>query len=457
MVPVAYTANTPSNTVSVIDMRDNTIFATVYDVNSPTSLAISPDGQWLYATNGESNNVTYVKMAGYRVMGTIPVGNAPYGIAMAPDGGTAYVTNYLDNTVSIINVTNKKVNGTINVGRGPYGIKTNPVNGEAYVVNSDDGTISVIRDKGVVATIPAGDHAAKGLAVTPDGSRLLVVNKNSNTVSVISTTTYKVINTANTGLDPSGIAISPDGWYAFITNPGSRNISDLQISDNTMRVSFSLDNASPIAFNPDGKMVYVITTPEGHIKAMDSATGEVKTTIDVRATDLEVTMVSSSMLVDTTPPETSLNLYGEVDADGAYLGEVLCNITAIDYPSGMGQKNTEYSFDGIRWVPYEDNFTLAPPGRIIVYYRSMDKAGNEEWPKSKVIYIVAKAAAPSASPTPTPTPTILPANASIWTGPSAPAQEASPQASGTPKPTGGFEFILAAIGVLGARYLKRKI
>jgi YVTN family beta-propeller protein len=458
MVPVAYTANTPSNTVSVIDMRDNTIFATVYDVNSPTGLAISPDGQWLYVTNGEINNVTYINMSRYRITGTIPVGNTPYGIAMTPGGGTAYVTNYLDNTVSIINITNKKVNGTINVGKGPFGIKINPVNGEAYVVNSEDGTISVIRDKSVVATILAGDHATKGIAVTPDGSRLLVANKNSNTLSVINTTTYQVINTVNTGLDPEGIAISPDGWYAFITNPGSRNISDLQISDNTIRVSFNLDNSSLIAFKPDGKMAYVIATPMGYIKVIDCATGEVKATIGVRTSDMEVAMVSSLMLVDTTPPETSLNLYGEKDANGAYIGEVICNITAVDYPSGTELKNSEYSFDGIRWVPYVENFTLSTPVRIIVYYRSIDKAGNQEWPKSKVIYIVANASEPGASPVQTPT--MLPANASIWTGPSAPTQGASPPASGTPKPTGGFEVVLAAICMLGTGYLivmKKKI
>jgi YVTN family beta-propeller protein len=451
MVPVAYTANTPSNTVSVIDMRDNTVFATVYDVNSPTSLAISPDGKWLYVTDGENNNVTYINMSSYRITGTIPVGNTPYGIAMTPDGGTAYVTNYLDNTVSIINIMNKKVNGTINVGKGPYGIKMNPVNGEAYVVNSEDGTISVIRDKSVVATIPAGDHTTKGLAVTPDGSRLLAVNQNSNTVSVINTTTYQVINTVNTGLNPIGIAISPDGWYAFITSPGSRNISDLQISDNTIRVSFNLDNSSMIGFRPDGKMTYVITTPRGNIKAMDSATGEVKATIDVRAADMEVAMISGSMLVDTTPPETSLNLYGEKDANGTYIGEVICNITAVDYPSGTEQKNSVYSFDGVRWVPYVDNFTLSTPVRIIVYYKSIDKAGNEEWPKSKVIYIVSKGS--TGTPGMSPTPTILPADASIWAGPPAPAEGASPRASGTLKPTGGFEVVLAAIGMLGAGYL----
>lgn len=451
MVPVAYTANMRSNTVSVIDMRDNTIFATVYDINSPTGLAISHDGKWLYVTNNENNNVTYINMSSYRATGTIPVGNMPYGIAMTPDGNTAYVTNYLDNTVSIINITNKKVDGTISVGNGPYGIKMNPVNGEAYVINSDEGTVSVIRDKSVVATIPAGDHTTKGLAVTPDGSRLLVVNKNSNTVSVINTTTYQVINTVNTGNSPTGIAISPDGWYAFISNPGSQNISDLQISDNTIRVSFNVNNSSGMAFKPDGKMIYIITAPTGNIKVMDSATGEVKAAINVNAVDMEVAMVSSSMLVDTTPPVTYLNLYGETDANESYIGEVTCNITVVDYPSGLGLENSEYSFDGVRWAPYEGNFTLSTPVDITVYYRSIDKAGNIEWPKAKVVSIVSREATPSTGPVPTPT--ILPANASIWTGPTAPTQGASPKASGMPKPTGGFEVVLVAIGMLGAGYL----
>jgi len=451
MVPVAYTANTALNTVSVIDMRDNSIFATVYEVNSPTGLAASPDGKWLYVTNGEIGKVSYINMSSYRVTGTIPVGNMPCGIAMSPDGGTAYVTNYLDNTVSVINTTDRKANGTINVGKGPYGIRVNPRNGEAYVVNSDDGSIAVIRDNSVVATILAGDNTAKGLAVTPDGSRLLVLDKDRNTVSVINTTTYQVVNAVNTGVGPSGIAISPDGWYAFITNPGSGNISDLQISDNTIRVSFSLDNGSVIGFRPDGRMIYVVTAPSGNIKAIDAVTGEVKATIGVRATDMEVALVSGAMLVDATPPETSLNLFGENNTDGSYIGKVLCNITAVDYPGGTELTNSEYSFDGMTWAPYTSNFTLRNPGRTIVHYRSADKFGNEEWPRSKVIYIVAEASGIS----PSPIPAISPANASIWTGPSATVPVSSPPASGTPKPTPGFEAIPAIMGMLGIGFFIR--
>ena len=75
---------------------------------------------------------------------------------------------------------------------------------------------------------------------------------------IINTTTNKAVNTVNTGKSPDGIAISPDGHYAFIANLDSQNISILQLSDNTIRVSLNAVDPSMIGFRPDGKMIYVV-------------------------------------------------------------------------------------------------------------------------------------------------------------------------------------------------------
>ena len=71
----------------------------------------------------------------------------------------------------------------------------------AYITNSGVppdffGTVSVIdtTSNTVTATIPVG-RAAKGVAVTPDGSTVYVANQNANTVSVIDTASNTVTAT----------------------------------------------------------------------------------------------------------------------------------------------------------------------------------------------------------------------------------------------------------------------
>jgi YVTN family beta-propeller protein len=441
MTPVAYTINPNDNTVRVIDLNKNTVFATVYDVLSPAELAVTPDGAWLFATDNMNDTVSIVNMTSYIVMGTIPVGKAPAGIAMAPDGKTAYVANEEDNTISIINITARKVKGTISAGKGPYGVAVNPVNGDVYVANVDDGTVSVIRADNVVATIPSGKNFAGALAVTPDGNRLLTLDTENQSVKTINTTTFKIVDTVKAGLAPGWIEISPDGWYAYIENRDSENISILQLSDNTIRVSFSARNITSMALKPDGKAIYYTTNPDTGINVMDSGTGVVKARIDINAMPVKTAMISSSRLVDTVPPVTTLNLVGINDSNGYFISQVTCNLTAVDYPSGTAIKNIQYSMDGITWAPYGGNFTLKDPRLISVYYRASDDAGNVEIVKaSRIIIVAAATAKPTVGPSLPPKPTALPPEEIFTATP--------PVVSEKPKPTGGSEILIAIIGML---------
>jgi YVTN family beta-propeller protein len=434
--------------VSIIDMNSNEVIATVYGFNLPMGIAVSPDYKWLYVTNSGSNSVTIINTTTYGSMGTIPVGKMPYGIAITPDGGTLYVVNNEDNTVSVINTVDRKVNYTVNVGNAPHGVRINPVNGDVYVANTNDNTVSVIRGREIAATIPVGKGPTNGMAVTPDGSRLLIANTNGNTVSIFNTTNNMVMKTLNVGSSPSGIAISSDGWYAYIANLDSQNISILQISDNTIRVSFNAKYPSAIAVRPDGKALYVVTMPDGKVTAMDSTTGETKATIDINAVDVGAMMVESSKLIDVTPPVTILKLYGINDTNGKFISEVTCNLTAVDYPSGTEITNIQYSLDGNTWLPYTGNITLKNPRSITLYYRASDKAGNVEIIKAKRITIVEAGATPTPSigPSLPPKPTALPPE-------EIPTVTKMPVACTTPKPTGGFEAILAAIGILSTAYI----
>ena len=55
--------------------------------------------------------------------------------------------------------------------------------------------------------------------MTPDGTRLLVTNAGSNTVTKINTTTNAVATLAvAVGKGPSSIAVSADSKYAYVTN-----------------------------------------------------------------------------------------------------------------------------------------------------------------------------------------------------------------------------------------------
>jgi YVTN family beta-propeller protein len=107
-----------------------------------------------------------------------------------------------------------------------------------YVSNRGDDTVSMIslETLRVVDTIRVGDQPAS-MALTPDGSRLYVVNYASHDVSVIDTLLHKVISTVGVGAssnEPSSVAISPDGRRAYVANSGSASISVIDTASNSV-------------------------------------------------------------------------------------------------------------------------------------------------------------------------------------------------------------------------------
>ena len=144
----------------------------------------------------------------------------PEGIAFSPDGKKAYVTS--GRYVSVIDTTTNTVTATVDVDNSPYEIVVNPSGTKVYVAGTkkgysagtDDGFVSAIdtSNNTVIATMDILGGSPTGLAVTPDGKKVYVVNSNvsdNNTLSVIDTSNDTISATVNIEVSPGGIAIIP--------------------------------------------------------------------------------------------------------------------------------------------------------------------------------------------------------------------------------------------------------
>ncbi len=120
----AYVTNFGSNnfapfgtTVSVVNLNTNSIIATVDLGIQPSGIAITPDGRLAYATNYNTlyavtgfndltpgqGTVNIIDTATNQVIPpTIAVDQSPSAVAISPNGQFAYVSNYISNTVNVI-------------------------------------------------------------------------------------------------------------------------------------------------------------------------------------------------------------------------------------------------------------------------------------------------------------------------------------------------------------------
>ena len=216
----AYVPNFSDTSVSVIDVATNTV--TTFDTpKGDWDLAVLPNGH-LYVVGDDF--VTVVDPANPSSQTFIPLDGLKGDITLSPDGKLAYVAVFDENRVAVINTETNMVIDSIPVGEFPQDMKTNPMNGTLYVGDDE------------VAVVPAGSTMAthidvpnsRGLAVSPDGTRLYVANIGFDSVSVIDTSTNTVVGEIPVpGSDdgPWRIAISPDGSRAYVLNFAGGTVS----------------------------------------------------------------------------------------------------------------------------------------------------------------------------------------------------------------------------------------
>lgn len=102
----------------------------------------------------------------------------------------------------------------------------------AYAYGDRDGTNDLVTmlntaTRGKLGSIPVGAGSPTlfggGMAMSPDGPRVYVVNGADQTISVISTLTSSVIATIGSGPKPTTIVVSADGSRLYVGN-GPENI-----------------------------------------------------------------------------------------------------------------------------------------------------------------------------------------------------------------------------------------
>jgi YVTN family beta-propeller protein len=155
-----------------------------------------------------------------------------------------------------------------------------------YGVNHAEGTVtslSLCPSLKVNKQITVRSHPLQ-LAVTPDGSTLLVTSYD-NAVNFIDTATDAVTFTLNTpGLYPSGIAISPDGTRAYVTNYFTNpSLLVIDIPNRKLLSTIPLATAFPrvVVLTPDGTQAWVNYYQGNTVTIVDTLTGLLSHTMNL--------------------------------------------------------------------------------------------------------------------------------------------------------------------------------
>ena len=187
--------------------------------------------EYAYVSNGKSNSVSVLDMRNYRLIATIPVGANPTGIAANPQKNEIYAVNTGGNSISVIDAEQNRVVGTIAVERAPFFIDVSADGKRAYVANSGSNSVSVIDliNRRVLRNIPVG--SGPGLArVSKDGTLVIVSERLGNSVSVIDTEKLAVRSSVPVCKQPTDVVILGDSSKAFVACSAADQVASVALS-----------------------------------------------------------------------------------------------------------------------------------------------------------------------------------------------------------------------------------
>jgi hypothetical protein len=246
--------------------------------------------QRLYATNEDHNRVEIFDLATSQFLSPISVGNSPTALAMTPDGNLLGVINRLDGTISVVNLVTMQGGATYplltaadtdKVGCGGVVLSISPASphrmlvdlqctadlydGKFHLINLDTGSLACT---GVVGCASNGTDIIFGnglaaMASSPDGTKIFLAG-NSGGGSALPVGLLDVAaNTLRTGFTSSGgdAAMNADA-DCFAANFA---IGDAQLNLRSMMAfelytdsnSYSTHNLTGEKLNASGSLFYV--------------------------------------------------------------------------------------------------------------------------------------------------------------------------------------------------------
>ena len=112
--------------------------------------------------------------------------------------------------------------------------------------------------------------AASSIAITPDGECLIVVNPDSNTVSLIDTATLTRRTELPVGVNPISVAVAPDGGLAYVANQGSDSLSLVDIGAGIVLDTVEVGNRpAGVAASPSGELLAVAESGDDQVRLLN--------------------------------------------------------------------------------------------------------------------------------------------------------------------------------------------
>ncbi|MGA7919256.1 MAG: YncE family protein [Candidatus Acidiferrales bacterium] len=230
-----YGAKTPGNSLSVIDLIEQKEIhrADLGPLGRPHGILFADSK--VYFTAELNKLIARYDPAANKVDWLLGVGqNRTHMLVRTKYLNEIFTSNVDSNTITAIEKSSdasgwKETN--IPVGKGPEGIDISPNDKEVWAANSGDGTVSVIdtSTSKVIHTFNVHTKHSNRLKFTNDGKLVLISDPATNELVIVDATARKLVKLINVGKGPGGILVAPQGDRAYVALAGDNGVAVIDL------------------------------------------------------------------------------------------------------------------------------------------------------------------------------------------------------------------------------------
>jgi YVTN family beta-propeller protein len=255
--------------------------------NLPTGSALTPDGRFLWAVDSGhgADDVKIVSIKTGKVMQTLALPGGYGGVAIAPDGRSAYVSGEPKSDANPPppgGPTKGDAGDVVHV----YAVDPNTghaVEGDPIALPATSG------GSGQLNSLPPVSLGwPEGLAVSPDGKKLVVALNQADQVAIVDLASRSA-QLAKVGRYPFGVAIAPGGTRAYVSNELDGTISVVDLAAATEVATIPVGGpGGDLEAHPEGMaldarhgLLYVAVANRDLVAQIDLASGLVRRLLSV--------------------------------------------------------------------------------------------------------------------------------------------------------------------------------
>jgi YVTN family beta-propeller protein len=160
------------------------------------------------------------------------------------------------------------------------------------------------------------------IALTSDERRLIVVNREANSISIIRVKNMLGNDVANkiaeigVGEEPRCVAVSPDDRFAYVTNGISGTVSVVNLRRRTVVQTIDVGTEPRgCALTPNGALLYVANHTEGTVAIIDTASRTVVGKVNVGRNPMAIAITNNGDETDTDETVFVTQIFAELNPD----------------------------------------------------------------------------------------------------------------------------------------------